>query len=131
MTTSGKKKKEKKSTKKSTDPGDSEPLSAAALAQSQKEVIKNHGKAENTRKAYDRYVEQGKYFLEKFAWDEEESNSGNSDKGSEVASINATNAVSCVALDGMRNEWSPETLELFITQKCIEGGLGQSTADGI
>jgi hypothetical protein len=84
--------------------------------------LEEYGKSKNTKKAYKGHLSQGMKFLDEMVAQRIEA--GTDKDGIETALL-------AKAFDNPPNRYSAMALELFITQKCFNEGLGLGTCDGI
>jgi len=83
-----------------------------------------YGKPKTTRKLYAAYVKHGKQFLSELVgrhWEEGRALVDNIDTDELAKAFN----------ENKPNQYSADALELLLTHKCFNQGLGSSTADGI
>ena len=83
-----------------------------------------YGKPKTTRKLYAAYVKHGKQFLSELVGRRRE-------EGTVLVDSTDTNELAKAFDDDQPNPCSADALELFLTHKCFNQGLGGSTADGI
>ena len=109
------------------------------IAKGREEIIRRHIYAEATRSNYDGHVSRGQDFLQKICKLHQNGNDLEALRGKDAINGSDSNIAGSPthdplfrhAFDETPNEFSPEALEMFLTQKCFNEGKGKSTAEGI
>ncbi|KAF8207109.1 hypothetical protein K438DRAFT_1917558 [Mycena galopus ATCC 62051] len=101
--------------------------SADILKQNNAAMQDEFGKAPNTKGAYKGYLARGRAIIADVVAERRQLEED--DPGFHPESIDVE--LLAVALEGPPNKHSVYALSLYLTQKCVEEGLGKSTADGI
>ena len=83
-----------------------------------------YGKPKKTRNLYAAYVKHGKQFLSELVGRRQE-------EGRALVDNINTDELAKAFDENKPNQYSADALELFLTHKCFNQGLGSSTADGI
>jgi hypothetical protein len=98
--------------------------SLSALKEISAQNRRQYGKSERTQKSYMTYVQKGKAWLTE---NTERLRKGLKDGEDSVDGVNVSLWES--AFDYPPNKYSASALELFLTKRCFEDNLGQSTAE--